>query len=68
MILQAKDLVKKYTAMDNPAVNHLDLDIEDNTMTVIVGESGSGKTTLLYMLSGLLSPTSGVVLYNGLES
>lgn len=64
MILQGKNLVKKYTAMDNPAVNELSIEIEDNTITVIVGESGSGKTTLLYMLSGLLSPTSGEVLCN----
>lgn len=65
MILEGKKLTKQYNTMNNPAVNELDIAIEDHTITVIVGESGSGKTTLLYMLSGLLSPTSGEVLYNG---
>ena len=34
----------------------------------IVGPSGCGKTTLLYMLSGLLSPSSGAVLVNDREA
>jgi ABC-type oligopeptide transport system ATPase subunit len=34
-------------------------------VTAIVGESGSGKTTLARLLLGLISPTSGQVLYNG---
>jgi ABC-type oligopeptide transport system ATPase subunit len=34
-------------------------------VTAIVGESGSGKTTLARLLLGLITPTSGEVLYNG---
>ncbi len=34
-------------------------------VTAIVGESGSGKTTLARLMLGLISPTSGQVLYNG---
>ncbi len=37
------------------------------TITAIVGESGSGKTTLARLLLGLVSPTSGQVLYDGKE-
>jgi oligopeptide/dipeptide ABC transporter ATP-binding protein len=36
-------------------------------VTAIVGESGSGKTTLARLLLGLVSPTTGRVLYNGTE-
>src|SRR5205823_7140972 len=36
-------------------------------VTAIVGESGSGKTTLARLLLGLITPTSGKVLYNGHE-
>src|SRR5205823_9232596 len=36
-------------------------------VTAIVGESGSGKTTLARLLLGLISPTTGQVLYNGQE-
>src|ERR1051326_8495993 len=34
-------------------------------VTAIVGESGSGKTTLARLLLGLITPTSGEILYNG---
>jgi len=34
-------------------------------VTAIVGESGSGKTTLARLLLGLITPTTGEVLYNG---
>ncbi|MGI9145198.1 MAG: ABC transporter ATP-binding protein [Chloroflexota bacterium] len=36
-------------------------------ITAIVGESGSGKTTLARLLLGLVSPTTGQVLYNGTD-
>jgi peptide/nickel transport system ATP-binding protein len=36
-------------------------------ITAIVGESGSGKTTLARLLLGLITPTSGEVLYNGTD-
>src|SRR5207245_4130702 len=34
-------------------------------VTAIVGESGSGKTTLARLLLGLITPTSGQILYGG---
>jgi len=36
-------------------------------MTVLVGASGSGKTTLLRLLNKSISPTSGQIMYNGME-
>ncbi len=36
-------------------------------VTAIVGESGSGKTTLARLLLGLITPTTGQVLYNGTD-
>ena len=38
---------------------------EPPSITAIVGESGSGKTTLARLLLGLVTPTTGAVLYNG---
>ncbi len=37
------------------------------SITAIVGESGSGKTTLARLLLGLIAPTSGAVLYRGMD-
>ncbi len=43
----------------------LSLDFEKGKMYCIVGKSGAGKTTLLSILSGLASPDSGTILFNG---
>ena len=49
------------------ALEDFSFTIPDNppSVTAIVGESGSGKTTLARLLLGLLTPTTGAVLYNG---
>ncbi len=48
-----------------PVLRDLSLDFEKGKMYCIVGRSGAGKTTLLSILSGLASPDSGSILYNG---
>ena len=42
-----------------------DLSIAPGTLTALVGPSGSGKSTLLYLLSGLLPPDAGSVVWAG---
>src|ERR1700710_826014 len=37
------------------------------SMTAIDGESGRGKTTLARMLLGVIEPTSGAILYKGVD-
>lgn len=48
-----------------PVIHNLSLDFEKGKMYCIAGKSGAGKTTLLSILSGLASPTSGSISYNG---
>src|SRR6476659_8610800 len=43
------------------AVDRIDLDIPDGSLTVLVGPSGCGKTTLLRMIAGLEDITGGTV-------
>ena len=47
------------------AVDDLDLVIEDGTFVALIGPSGCGKSTTMNMLSGLLEPTRGDILFNG---
>ena len=47
------------------AVRSVSLVIERGTFVSIVGHSGSGKTTLLSLIGGMVSPSSGRVLFNG---
>jgi multiple sugar transport system ATP-binding protein len=50
-----------YPGSTKPAVDSLDLDIEDGEFMVLVGPSGCGKSTSLRMLAGLEEVTSGAV-------
>ena len=50
-----------------PIINELNLSIADGERHAILGASGAGKTTLLYLLSGLLTPSSGRVLFDDLD-
>jgi ATP-binding cassette subfamily B protein len=50
-----------------PILDDLNIEIPPNTKVAIVGRSGSGKTTLIKCLAGLLEPTSGTILYDGLD-
>lgn len=57
-------LLRKNTTV---AVDNISLAIQGDSprITALAGESGSGKTTLSRLMMGLISPTSGVVMYAG---
>ena len=67
MLLQTKQLSRTFTrsGSDFFAVKEADFTIDSSDFVFIVGRSGSGKTTLLNLLSGILEPTSGTVLFEG---
>ena len=48
-----------------PVLRDVSYEFEKGKMYCIIGKSGAGKTTLLSLLSGLASPTSGEILYDG---
>src|SRR5437667_8771921 len=50
-----------YSGADTPAVDALDLHVEDGEFMVLVGPSGSGKTTALRMLAGLEEVDAGSI-------
>ena len=47
------------------ALKNVSFEAKPNTRTAIIGPTAGGKTQLLYVLTGLVTPTSGVVLYDG---
>jgi len=54
-----------YTYPDGTKVfNNLNLDIEDEKITVLMGESGSGKSTLLSLINNDISPVDGSIDVN----
>ncbi|NUS11506.1 MAG: sn-glycerol-3-phosphate ABC transporter ATP-binding protein UgpC [Streptomyces sp.] len=54
-----------FPGMDRPAVDALQLDIEDGEFMVLVGPSGCGKSTALRMLAGLEDVNEGRILIGG---
>lgn len=50
------------------ALQGIDLEFKEGEYVAIIGPNGSGKTTLARLLNGLLVPTSGEVLIDGLNS
>ena len=67
-IIEARKIAKSYQQPDGPEIQviaPIDLDLEPNTILAVLGPSGSGKSTLLRMLSGLLQPSAGEVLWHG---
>jgi multiple sugar transport system ATP-binding protein len=60
-----EDATRLYPGTSQPAVNQLNLTIEDGELLVLVGPSGSGKSTALRMLAGLEPLDEGRVMIGG---
>ena len=60
-----KHLIKpKYKILK--AVNGINFSINEGELVGYIGENGAGKSTTIKMLTGLLTPTSGKVIVNGI--
>lgn len=55
------------TPFERQALKNVNLSIEEGVLTAIAGHTGSGKSTLLQHLNGLLAPTQGEVLVDGVN-
>ena len=70
MPIQVEHLTHTYMT-DSPfaatALEDVSLTIEDGELVGLLGHTGSGKTTLVQHLNGLLKPTSGRVVVDGLD-
>jgi len=63
-VLECKGLSKKYKGLF--ALKQVDLKLERGKIIGLVGPNGSGKTTLIKLINGLLVPTEGEILINGM--
>ena len=64
-VLRVEELTVSFDGFK--AVDALSLSVERNELRVIIGPNGAGKTTLLDMICGKTKPTTGRVLFNGLD-
>ena len=63
MILEVKDLEVSYGKIR--AIKGISMYVNQGEVVVLVGANGAGKTTLLKTISGLLSPASGYIHFEG---
>ena len=55
------------TPFEQQALKDVSATIEQGSLTAIAGHTGSGKSTLLQQFNGLLQPTAGRVLVDGVD-
>lgn len=64
--IEIKDLTYSYDH-ETVAVDHVSFEIEKGSYTTIIGHNGSGKSTIAKLMIGLLEPSEGEILVDGLS-
>lgn len=64
-LIEIKDLIKRYDR--NIAVDNINLKIQEGEIFGLLGPNGAGKSTTINMLCGLIDPTSGEIIIDGLK-
>lgn len=67
-VIELKNLTYQFPGTKTPTISDLSLKIKKGQKVAIVGRMGSGKSTLARLISGIVSPTSGAVLVDGIDS
>jgi ABC-type multidrug transport system ATPase subunit len=62
-LMELKGIKKYFHA--KPAVNGVDLAVREGEAITLFGPNGAGKSTLIKILSGIMSPGEGEILFNG---
>src|SRR6202171_5237221 len=65
IILQTDDLTKEFAGF--VAVNGVNLQVERGTIHALIGPNGAGKTTCFNLLTKFLTPTSGRIVFDGVD-
>ena len=70
MSIELKDVGYTYmkgTPFERTALAHVNVTVEEGSFTAIAGHTGSGKSTLVQIIAGLLRPTEGKILVDGID-
>ncbi|WP_245527614.1 ATP-binding cassette domain-containing protein [Methanotorris igneus] len=62
-ILKVENIHKSFGGIH--ALNGVNLDVEEKTITALIGPNGSGKSTLFNVISGFIEPDKGKVYFKG---
>lgn len=68
VLLEVDDVVKRLgRSRSSVTIGPVSLHVEPGTVTALVGRSGSGKSTVLNCAAGLMRPSAGRVLFEGVD-
>lgn len=71
MIIDIRNLNYIYnsgTPFEKKALNNVNIQIDEGEFIGLIGHTGSGKSTLVQHLNGLIKPTSGSIIVNGVDT
>jgi ABC-type branched-subunit amino acid transport system ATPase component len=63
LLLEARKLTRRFGGL--VAVNGVDLALPRNSILSVIGPNGAGKTTFFNMVTGLIKPSSGQLIFDG---
>ena len=66
-LIEVRDLKKYYNGASIKALDGIDIDVYRGDVMVVIGPSGSGKSTFLRSLNLLEVPTSGSIIFEGVD-
>lgn len=67
-MLELRDISYRYPGADSPALQHIDLQLQEGQCLGLLGSNGAGKTTLLALLSDTLALQQGEIRWDGPRS
>ena len=67
MMIEVKNLSFSYGKKKQSVFNDFSLTLDKGSVYGLLGKNGTGKSTLLYLMTGLLRPQAGQVLYKGVD-
>lgn len=63
--LEAKGVSYRYPLTDDYRIKNVNFTVKKGEKVAFVGENGAGKTTFIKLLTGMLEPSGGEILFNG---
>ncbi|RQG87826.1 ABC transporter ATP-binding protein [Natrarchaeobius halalkaliphilus] len=62
-LLKTRNLTKDFGGLT--AVEEVDIDVQQEELISVIGPNGAGKSTLINLITGMLAPTDGDIVYDG---
>lgn len=67
VVVEDLQMVYRVSKLEVPALRGVDFTVKEGEFVAVIGPSGCGKSTLLHLIGGLLRPTSGRILIEGVS-